>query len=495
VDAKKRTVSVAMTADVDDALRSHLMREDGQEDVCLATYSVSTGARRTTMLVTQVELPRDGERLVHGNASFTGEYVLRVASEAAKSGQGIVVLHSHPRGRGWQGLSYEDHDSEQSFKRLALTMTGLPLIGMTLAGADSTWSARQWTDGNEPVWAESVRVVGDTLRVAWNDQMRPAPALTGSQVRTVSAWGPRIQADVARLRILVVGVGSVGLDVAQRLAATGIVHVAVMDYDAVEVLNLDRMIGATRRDARQQRAKVEVAAQLMRTATTAGTPDLATYDMSICDPTGLAIALDYDVIFSCVDRPWPRAVLNAVAYADLIPVIDGGISIETFSDGEMRGANWRSQTLVPGQPCMACSGQLRMGEVALDQQGLLEDPDYIRRSGRATGPRNQNVAALSASVSAAQLAQFVSLVAAPGGRGVSGPLRYILAPHHLEHLDCATQEFCPPERATGAGDGRLALTRCEGPWSDVLATRRRKAHSFNAQLLRVLDWLTVAITR
>ncbi len=133
-----------------------------------------------------------------------------------------------------------------------------------------------------------------------------------------------MQADIARLRVLVVGVGSVGLEVAVRLVASGIEHVGVMDFDSVELVNLDRLIGATRLDALLRTPKVEVARRLMRQAATAEHPVIRALEASICEPTGRSLALDYDVIFSCVDRPWPRAVLNALGYGDLIPSSTAG---------------------------------------------------------------------------------------------------------------------------------------------------------------------------
>lgn len=236
-----------------------------------------------------------------------------------------------------------------------------------------------------------------------------------------------------------------------------------MDFDRIETLNRDRMIGATGRDARLRRRKVDIAARLARQAATAETFTAAGHHDSICSPSGMNVALDYDVIFSCVDRPWPRAVLNTLAYADLIPVIDGGIAIDALDAGGMRGATRRAQTATPGVPCLACSGQIDMSEVALEMSGDLDDPEYIRRAGRNPVSGRPNVAALCAGVSSSQLEQFVSLVAHPAGRGVPGALRFSLAVHHLEHLPHKSQPYCTSEIQTAAGDSRTDLRRATGP--------------------------------
>lgn len=454
--------SVAMTQGVHATLSAHLLRLDGQEDICLATYAVSTGATRTTYLLHEVHLPINGDRQVHGNATIQGNYVLRIAALASQRGHGVAILHSHPGGRGWQGLSGPDADAENSYARLVEQVTGLPLVGLTLAG-DTTWSARTWTNGRLE-WVGSVRRVGTTLAVSWNDELVPPARLEASQARTISAWGDERQRDIARLRVLVVGAGSVALDVIQRLAATGIVEIGIMDFDRVQVVNRDRMIGASRRDVRLRRRKVDVAARLARLATTADGFKANRHHMSICSPEGLAAALDYDVIFSCVDRPWPRAVLNSIAYADLIPVIDGGIAIDTFETGGMRGATRRTQAVTPGIACLACSGQINMQDVTLEMSGDLDDPEYIKRTGREPVSGRPNVAALCAGVSASQLELFVSLVAHPAGRGVPSPLRFMLSLHHLEHMPATSQTYCVTER-TGLGDARIDLCRTDGPWT------------------------------
>lgn len=480
--------SVAMTTATESVLSSLLVRDDGQEDICLATYRPSTGLTRVTALVTEAIPPEPGDREVHGNATITAEYVLRGIEIAQHKDSGLVLLHSHPGATKWQFMSEPDSDTESSYANLVRETTGLPLVGMTLATGNHTWSARHWNIGVgrqvECTHATNVRVVGDQLAVSWNDCLRPPPEATERQLRTVSAWGERCQADLARRSILVVGAGSVGLDVVVRLAASGLCHLTVMDFDLVQSHNLDRLIGARPRDAGLKRPKTHVARREGMGAATARDARIDISNLSICEPEGLQLALDHDLIFSCVDRPWPRGVLNGLAYSDLIPVIDGGIGIDTFDDGRMRNATWRSHVVRPGRPCMSCSGQLDAGEVSRDRLGLLDDPEYIKGTGRSEEPANQNVAPLSVSVGASLLAQYVSFSVAPAGLGDPGPLRYALSTHYLEHLSHTTRPYCPVELVEGVGDQRPVLTD-----SHVQAERLRQQAAAPGARIRLLRWM------
>lgn len=455
------STSVAMTATTERQLLDLVVRDDGQEDLCLATYRPSTGATRSSALIVSVIPPDVGDRFVHGNATVTGRYVLRGAQIARNDGCGLVLLHSHPGASGWQAMSPADRDAEVSYANLAREFTELPLVGMTVATDDVTWSARHWNIGAgkrvDCTHSTNVRVVGGRLAVSWNDALAPPPSATGRQVRTVSAWGESCQADLARRRVLVVGAGSVGLDIIVRLAASG-VQVNVMDFDIVETHNLDRLIGATRRDVRLRRPKIHIAHREATRAATAEAPAIEVFGHSICELEGLRVALDHDLIFACVDRPWPRAVLNAMAYSDLIPVIDGGIAIDTFADGSMKNATWRSHVIRPQRPCMSCNRQLCLGQVNAERQGVLDDPTYIVQASGPEYPQGQNVAPLSISASAAMLAQYVSFSVAPCGLGDPGPLQYALNHHNLYRPRNTQRSHCPIEAEEGLGDQRTSLT-------------------------------------
>lgn len=125
-----------------------------------------------------------------------------------------------------------------------------------------------------------------------------------------------------------------------------------------------------------------------------------------------------------------------------------------------------------------------MGSVVLDQQGLLDDPDYIHGARQRANPVSPNVAPLSVNVVASLLAQYVSFGVAPCGLGDPGPLQYVLSTHHLERLDDTVRPHCPIEAAEVVGDARVCLT---GAHED--AERKRRLSSLVGTGVRVLRCL------
>ncbi|MFP5356496.1 MAG: hypothetical protein ACLGIK_15350, partial [Gemmatimonadota bacterium] len=121
-----RTFRVAMSAEVHQVLRDHLLRPDGQEDLCFALWTPSEGSERVTALIHTVLVPQAGERQVHGNASYNPQYLRRACDEAVRMSCGVALLHSHPRGRGWQGMSDDDIEAERRCAGPAGALTGLP---------------------------------------------------------------------------------------------------------------------------------------------------------------------------------------------------------------------------------------------------------------------------------------------------------------------------------------------------------------------------------
>ena len=318
---------------------------------------------------------------------------------------------------------------------------------------------------------------GTGSRSAGTPRLRPAPRFRPVQERTVSAWGPAVQADLARLHIGLIGAGSVGAIVAEALARAGIEWITLLDFDTVEAVNLDRLLHASPRDARLARAKVETLARALRRSATAEHPRIDTLELSVTEPAGFAAALDCDVLFSCVDRPWPRAVLNMAAYAHLVPVVDGGILIRGQRGQRLVGAEWRSHLAVPGRACLECLGQYDPATVTVERAGLLDDPSYFAGLDEDHPVRrNENVFPFSAATAASETLQLLSAIIAPGGVGDTGAHLYHFATGTLDRRIDGCQPGCPyTETLTGLADTQPFQVTGEHPAADAARASRRRA--------------------
>jgi molybdopterin-synthase adenylyltransferase len=453
--------SIAIPELLNEQLCEHLIRADGDEDLIFVLWNYSKGIKRDTALIHELIFPEDGDRQRHGNVSFKPKYIKRVCKEASKKECGIAFIHSHPF-PGWQKMSPDDIAVEK--KKLSETvevLTGYPLIGMTI-GSDGTWSGRIWNYNQmrnifEIQWAESVRVVGAQLKIDFTNELVPSPKFSKLFKRTRAVWGRENHEKLAKLKIGIVGLGSVGSMVAESLARMGMQKFVLIDFDKVEAHNLDRLVGATRKDIGL--FKVDIAKRLIETVRTAAQIQICSINKSLYFVEAYKSAIDCDILFSCVDRPRARYILNHIAYAHLIPVIDGGIQVRFEGDEskgyEFAGADWQVQTVSPTKPCLHCLEVYSASDVSLEISGLLDSPSYLKGLSKDYYKRknNENIFPFSANLASMEIFHLVAITTGSGGLTDFGVQRFRYDPGIIsQYSDKKCSPNCDFVKSIATGD-------------------------------------------
>ena len=452
-------------------LLQHFRRQVTQEDLCFALWRPSTGEQRRTALIDEIILPKPNERDLHGNASFQPAYLARAIGIAREKNVGLAFMHSHP-GSGWQSMSSADIVAERDVLAYPAGATGLPLVGLTIGG-DGYWSARFWErHGGEMQrhWCDKVRIVGtNSYRINFNDHEMPPPSRREILRRTFDTWGTQSQNEIARMKVGIVGLGSVGCIVAESIARIGVGNVTLVDPDHVEEHNLDRLLYATVKDI--GRLKVELAEQEMRAHSTSENIHINALPVSVHDELAYKSMLDCDIIFSCVDRPVARDVLNYAANAHLIPVIDGGIAVETDpSNDRLFSAHWRAHIVTPYHQCLRCNGQYNSSDVVMELDGSLDDPSYVRNLPDDQRQANQNVFPFSQSVAAMEINLMLRyLLAADWWPQVrQQEYQFMTGASSVINEKCLSYCSFRSRKAKGDGEEPFYLTRGTGvttkPW-------------------------------
>lgn len=458
--------SIAIPEKIDTQLNKHLIRDDGDEDLTFALWNPSSGYSRYTSLISEVISPEKGDRQRHGNVSFNPQYIKRVCKEAASKRCGISFIHSHPF-PGWQQMSADDIIAEKiKLSDTVEVLTGFPLIGMTI-GSDGSWSGRIWHYNKfkfeyEIQWAETIRTVGKQLKISFNDHIIPKPKYSKLFKRTRAVWGQVNHEKMARMRVGIVGLGSVGSMVCENLARMGIEKFVLIDFDKVEAHNLDRLVGATKKDIGS--FKVQVAERHIRNGKTASMVQIRTITKSIYEKEAYKEAIDCDILFSCVDRPRARYILNHIAYAHLIPVIDGGIQVRFDGDEKkgykFSGADWQVQTVCPERPCLQCLNVYSVSDVALEKSGLLDDPSYLKGLSKDyyKTKNNENIFPFSSNLASLEIFQFVAIATGTGDVDELGIQRFRYDPGIIsQYLDRCCTMNCDFVKSIAVGDKYLKV--------------------------------------
>jgi len=137
----------------------------------------------------------------------------------------------------------------------------------------------------------------------------------------LDAVGIEGQEKILAAKVLIVGAGGLGSPAAFYLAAAGIGTIGIVDYDAVEISNLQRQIVHFTKDIKS--AKVDSAADKMR----AINPDILvrTYRVRLCADNILDIVKGYDFVIDGSDNFSTKFLVNDACIFAAIPFSHGGI--------------------------------------------------------------------------------------------------------------------------------------------------------------------------
>jgi len=102
----------------------------------------------------------------------------------------------------------------------------------------------------------------------------------------------------------------------------------------------------------------------------------------LADEQGARGLLSCDLVFCCVDRLLPRALLNDLAYAAHIPIIDMGSAFRVDDSGHVVSQGGKVAIIGPGHVCLWCWGdldsdRLRAETLAPEERESLVAEGYI----------------------------------------------------------------------------------------------------------------------
>ncbi|MFI5118289.1 MAG: ThiF family adenylyltransferase [Terriglobales bacterium] len=287
-----------------------------------------------------------------------------------------VICHSHP----FDGpASYSSSDDFGEKRLLPVLESLLPgqkpaslLLTRTSVGGRILDHSRFSTLQDVTITGPRVQVL---LLTASRKKREREQALFDRQIR---AFGMEGQRTLESLTTAIVGLGGIGSLVAEQLVRAGIRKLILVDFDAVESSNLNRLFGAT--PASVGLPKVQVVADHLESIRQVGVE-------SICDSVLKQSVLKRlrvaDLVISCVDSDLARSTLTRFAYQYLTPLVDMGVRLDA-REGRVTAAAGRVSVVGVDGACLRCSHHINPERVRAESLSPAER-EALGREGYVMG--------------------------------------------------------------------------------------------------------------
>jgi hypothetical protein len=315
-----RSETLVMPQPIFRQLHRQLFPGDGLEAAALLLCTRVTGRRGKLLACDLVAVPYEAcARRTEQFVSWPGSYVEAAIERAEAEGLSILAVHSHPG--GLFAFSDQDDASDKLLQPALFHGTG-EIGGSAIMLPTGAMRGRVYSAEGIMRPIDLVSVVGDDLHFWWQQDAR-----LGASPKRPVAFTSGMTEWLGRLSVCVIGVSGTGSIVAEQLARIGFGEIIVIDFDKIELRNLNRILNATIADAKEGRLKVEMFAAAARHYRKGC--DIKCVPNSVATRDAILAACEADILFSCVDTAEGRHIADRLAAYFAMPVIDLGVSIPT----------------------------------------------------------------------------------------------------------------------------------------------------------------------
>jgi len=280
-----------------------------------------------------------------------------VSMEAAKLGMVPVHLHSHPDGVH-DFSTYDTH--HESLLHEWLTKNGQPFLWSLVWSYNGQPRVRFWRDSN---FEYGIVRGGLHYYPPESGSIADLPALDRQ-----NAFGIGLRYAAGLLHIGIVGVGGVGMLVAEQLARCGFRKFTLVDHDRVDLTNLNRLQGTFFRDV--GKLKVRVARrQILQASKCIGVKAVVkTYaqDIYLASQRIRNYLQQCDVILALTDDELSRITCLEIALAGGAEYLQAGVDVRLDTHGHISGLFLEITGAEVNRYCPICTKRLDPGQASLD---------------------------------------------------------------------------------------------------------------------------------
>jgi hypothetical protein len=319
------------------------------------------------LIVAQVLWPEAGEVIAEPRRAltFASRYVRRAHMAVRTAGlAGLVTFHTHPLAQSEVDFSfYDDEEDPLLLENLQELLPGTLLSSVVLG--ETSQKGRLWKSPTEQIAAANLITIADCLKYLPLDGRPPKTAPDPSEIfdRAKAITGSGALALLSRITIAVIGASGTGSLICELLARAGCKRILLIDHDVVKLVNLNRILYATKDDAEHRRPKAEVVKRGIE-ALDLGC-EVVPIVGSILDDAVLRRLNEADLLFGCVDKDYPRMLLCKYAYQHTVPYIDVGAEIGGDKEGIV-STDARVNYVAPGRWCLRCTGLVTPRRLAFE---------------------------------------------------------------------------------------------------------------------------------